>query len=183
MIPTMTLKGRKPRRRAARAACARATARSVTAVMTACREVAPLAATLVALCVASVASAATEGTAADIEGRWASAGNKLVLDISRCGEGWCGVEVSGTGCGRTSLRVGLEEQYANLAQFSGRFEPAAEAVPYVVQVHLEGTDGSARLHILGSTGDHFEPWRRTFPFSALLARAGDAQCRPDPKVS
>jgi hypothetical protein len=152
--------------------------------MAACLEAAGLVVTLAALCVASVASATAAGvTPADIEGRWASAGNKLVFDISRCGEGWCGVEVSGTACGRTSLRVGLEGQHAGEAQFSGRFEPAAEAQPYFISVHLYRTDKSARLQILGNTSGRFEPWRRTFPFSALLAPTGDPQCRPDPKVS
>src|SRR5262245_1516819 len=62
-------------------------------------------------CVAGMAGAASAPiTPDDLNGRWVSAERGLTLDVARCGEGWCGVEVKAdASCGRTQLRVGGAE--------------------------------------------------------------------------
>lgn len=119
---------------------------------------------------------------ADLEGRWKDDRKNLVLDISRCGGGWCGVEITGeNACGRTALR--MEEPPSREASLGGRLELAAEAQPYSVWARLRRNEQGLRLLITGQSGDRIEPWRRTYPFMATLARIGDVQCRPDAKVS
>ena len=60
-----------------------------------------------AFCVADVANAQDRpNTPPELEGRWIAQHRPLVLDILRCGKGWCGVEViSGSTCGKTVLRL------------------------------------------------------------------------------
>ena len=67
----------------------------------------------------------------------------------------------------------------------GRLELAAGTVPYAVEVTFfePGDGGPIKLIISGNNGDKLEPWRRSFPFRELFARAGDAICPPVPKVS
>jgi len=140
-----------------------------------------------ALCVSGAAIAEPAPvTPADLSGRWVAEKRNLVLDVSPCGTGWCGVEVDGESCGRTALRVGEGETVGNVAvRFAGRLELAAQAQPYTVeaQLHRKNEDGPIVMTIFGNTGDKLEPWRRIFPFRALLARSGAAVCRPDAKVS
>ena len=63
-----------------------------------------LAAIVMGLCAAGPTIAGNIDPAAlDIEGRWVAVG--LTLDLSRCKEGWCGVEVTDAKCGRTALRL------------------------------------------------------------------------------
>jgi uncharacterized protein (DUF2147 family) len=38
----------------------------------------------------AVLIAASAATAAPIEGRWRSPGGNSIIDVARCGEGWCG---------------------------------------------------------------------------------------------
>ena len=144
-----------------------------------------LAAIVMGLCPAGPAIAGTiDPAASNIEGRWVGEG--LTLDLSRCKEGWCGVEVTDANCGRTALRLTVadpEKRPHNLVQFVGRFERAAETQPYVVQASIVQSVPAVKLKLVGHSGDQFEMWRRTFPLSMLLARSGEAQCRPDTKVS
>ena len=146
-----------------------------------------LAAIVMGLCPAGTAIAGTiDATASNFEGRWVAEGSNLTLDLSRCKEGWCGVEVTGANCGRTALRLTAadpEKRSHNLAQFVGRFERAAETQPYVVQASIVQNAPTVKLKLVGHSGDQFEMFRRTFPLSMLLARSGEAQCRPDSKVS
>ncbi len=141
-----------------------------------------------AFCVAGMALAETVPTAPpELTGRWVAQKRNLVLDISRCGAGWCGVEVrDGRTCGPIALRVELVRQSAGARhELIGRLELAAGAEPYAVEVTLfEPSDGGPiKLIISGNSGDKFEPWRRNYPFRELLARSGDAVCPPVPKVS
>ena len=144
------------------------------------------AAMVAAFCVAGMALAETSAPP-DLAGRWVAQKRSLVLDISRCGAGWCGVEVKdGRTCGAIVLRVELARPSASAGQrLIGRLELAAEAEPYAVEVRFfePSNDGQFELIISGNSGDKLEPWRRTFDFRELLARSGDAVCPPVPKVS
>jgi hypothetical protein len=127
-----------------------------------------------------------------IAGRWVSDQERvhdnygITLDISRCGAGWCGVEVKNDAtCGRTVLRLdqGTPHEVESFAQFAGRIELAPGAQPYVVRASIARRDTGLRMHLSGHSGDEFEPWRRNYPYRQLMVRSGDAVCRPDPKVS
>jgi hypothetical protein len=43
--------------------------------------------------------------------------------------------------------------------------------------------GAVTLMIAGHTGGRFSTFRRMYDYKALLARSGEALCRPDPKMS
>lgn len=136
---------------------------------------------IAAAIVGLAAPAARAGeSVADFAGRWKDEARKLTLDISKCGGGWCGVEVTGAGtCGHTALRI--EQQPSRGGRLVGRLELAAETQPYSVSADLDPQ--GARLLLKGHSGERFQPWRRTYPFMVALVRVGDAQCRVDAKVS
>lgn len=166
---------------------------------------------LVALCVLSWAVPASAGENAeqnpqaavsqDISGRWegrsyelARAGINcgdepclLTLDVVKCAKGWCGVEVLGTEqrCGATALKLDAGTGEPPTARvFKGHLELAKGTEPYVVEVYLVTGGGEVpELQIVGDTGGEFRAFRRSFPFSATLARRGEPQCRPDATVS
>jgi len=125
-------------------------------------------------------------TTSNIEGRWVAKGGNLTLDVSRCKEGWCGVEVTDANCGRTALRLTAadsEKRPHNVVEFIGKFERAAETQPYVVRAHIVQSAPTMQLKLDGHSGNQFEMLRRTYPLTMLLVRNGEAQCRPDSKVS
>jgi hypothetical protein len=147
------------------------------------------AAMVAAFCVAGMALAQSVPPAPpELAGRWVAQKRSLVLDISRCGAGWCGVEVKdGRTCGAIALRVELPRRSpAAEHALIGRLELAAGAEPYAVEVRFfeASDDGQFKLIISGNSGDKFEPWSRRYsPFRELMARSGDAVCPPVPKVS
>src|SRR3984893_6459166 len=131
---------------------------------------------LVASCVlASSAVLAGELDRPGVEGRWANAKKDLVLDVRRCGEQYCGrLVTSGDQCDRTVLTI------VPSTTSSQRTEPAFHgelALPghrtYKAWVTI------TKAGMLSIVGNDAEPsiMRRTFPFDALLARAGDPRCR------
>lgn len=145
------------------------------------------------------------GERIDIAGRWQGASYELkrgridcaeapctlTLDLVACGSGWCGVEVeTGNRCGATALRLdgGTLSQSSGAPLFKGSLSLAKGTEPYVVEVnffaagHGEG-EGAPELNIVGDTGGEFRIFRRSFPFSATLAKVGDATCRPESTVS
>jgi hypothetical protein len=133
---------------------------------------------LAAFCVGGVAKAESQQM---VEGRWVANNQSLTLDLSRCGDGWCGIEVTQTGsCGRTVLRAANDG-----GGLTGRLELAAQAQPYTIVMHLFRRSPSApeTLMIRGHTGTRFDPWRRMYPYMVAFARTSDVTCRPDPKVS
>ena len=137
------------------------------------------AAMLAAFCVGGVAKAESQQM---FEGRWVASNRSLTLDISRCGDGWCGIEVTQTGaCGRTVLRARSDDG----GQLTGRLELATKSQPFTVGMQLFRPSPSApeMLAIHGHTGTRFEPWRRMYPYMVAFARTSDVTCRPDPKVS
>lgn len=111
----------------------------------------------------------------------------LTLDLVRCRDGWCGVEVTGVErrCGATALTLDGGAS-GGINPFKGKLELARGTEPYVVEAYLvpaSGDDARPELQILGDTGGKFRMFRRSFPFSATLARAGEAACRPESTVS
>jgi hypothetical protein len=147
----------------------------------------PLIATMVAaFCVAAVAETLPSAPP-PIEGRWVAKQRNLVLDVSRCGSGWCGVEVAnGKTCGVTMLRLAVvQPSNGDGGGLKGRIELAAEAQSYAVEASFFTPRGGGPIELIisGNTGDSFEPWRRNFPFREFFARAGDATCPPVAKVS
>jgi hypothetical protein len=138
---------------------------------------------ITACCVAGMAIAAV--TPVEFGGRWSSEVQKLTLDVSRCGDGWCGVEVTnGTTCGRTILRLDPGEQRDNESvKFIGRLQLAPESEAYAVQTILLRRGGMLALMIRGHTGGGFQFARRTFDFQAELVRTNDAVCQSNEKVS
>ena len=162
-----------------------------------------------ALCVAAAAAAASpagatpqgDGIAATtIAGRWQGTnymtaarapdcdGGKctLTLDIVPCDDGWCGIEVaSDNKCGGTALKLDAGETGGGSTVFKGSLELARGTEPYIVQAYLVPTAGDVTewLEIQGDTGGEFRVFRRSFPFNAHLARAGEAVCKSEKPVS
>jgi hypothetical protein len=144
-------------------------------------------AVVMGLCAAGPAIAGSIDPAApDIEGRWVAKGGDPTLDLSRCKEGWCGVEVTDANCGKTALRLSAaeaEQRPSNRVEFIGRFERAAETQPYAVRAHIVQNAPAMQLLLVSHSGDRFEMLRRVYPLNMLLVRSGEAQCRPDSKLS
>ncbi|HEY4921353.1 MAG TPA: hypothetical protein VII40_14710 [Xanthobacteraceae bacterium] len=142
------------------------------------------AAMVAGLCVGGAASGAPLA-ATEVDGRWVNVRQNLTLDISRCGEEWCGVEVRDGQCAKTALRLAAKKAQEEItaASFEGRLTLADRAEPYVVSATLYMRDGAVRLQLLGNPGDKLELWRRWYPFNELMARGGPSQCKPDAKVS
>ena len=158
---------------------------------------------LLTLCVLAAAAPAHAALdAPDIGGRWQGENFRMAslspgceagactmtLDIVRCGETWCGIEVTNANtCGMTALTFrSLGEAKRSGVSFEGELLLAAATEPYVisgfVETPLEGK-GPAQLHMTGDTGGEFRIWRRSFPFHATLARVGDAVCSGERPVS
>jgi hypothetical protein len=72
----------------------------------------------------------------------------------------------------------------NRFELLGRLQLAAKTEPYGVIAALRRQDSGTRtLMIAGHTGGRFSAFRRMYDYTALLARSGEALCRPDPKTS
>ena len=147
---------------------------------------------------AAAARAAAGLAAADnLEGRWrgtfhgaarrshgavACSGDdchKLTLDIARCGDGWCGVEVDRSGsCKAVALRLAPKGPEPGEGAFAGQLELAASTEPYTVRATYRGRDEDSApiLWLIGDTGGQFRVFRRSFPFEAQLERVDAARC-------
>lgn len=139
---------------------------------------------LAAIFVASMAlGQAQAADAPDLTGRWSAPRPKLTLDIVRCGEGWCGTEVTARGgCGRTALRLETAREVSGPRMtFAGRLEVMAKAEPYAVGATLQSEGGATVLWMLGHTGTTLLP-RRMYPLNAYFTRLGDPVC-VEPKLS
>ncbi|MGY8681906.1 hypothetical protein Q2941_29595 [Bradyrhizobium sp. UFLA05-153] len=137
------------------------------------------------VCFAGKAHAESDLSALALGGRWVDEmpGDKLVLDISSCGEGWCGVNVVEGMCGATVLRVKQSKEGPEFVSLSGKLELAPGAQPYFVRARVFRTNDAPRLQILGDSRADFSVMRRSYPFVSNMARSGDALCRPDAKTS
>ncbi len=120
----------------------------------------------------------------EIAGRWTAEKGQLVLDVSKCGEGWCGVKVEGGACGIIALRLGTGRKSEWAVLYDGRLQLAPESAAYVVQADLlpRLEDGQLRLNILGSFGPA-SIFTRVYPFHQLFVRSDKADCLADQKTS
>lgn len=128
----------------------------------------------------------------DIAGRWQGdswaqeRSETLTLDISACGESWCGVRVAANNsCGGTALKLGSGRVEENNAQFEGTLELAPGTEPYTVYATIFPPEAGQPLNmqITGDTGGTYRPYRRSFPFTAQLARLSEPVCRAPQTVS
>ena len=119
---------------------------------------------------------------AEIEGRWTTAQRDFVLDISQCGERYCGQLIKADNqCDRTVLTVLLKTSpsEAKVLVLEGQLELPGHRSAYKARVTVkrQPQDKDARMTIVGDDPDGSFV-RRTFPFHAQLARTGNAACRP-----
>lgn len=118
---------------------------------------------------------------------WASAEGKIkTLDITKCGENWCGVDVDTTGkCGHVALKLKLTggEQAQYSGQFTGQYSVTKGSELYAVGAGIWEKKGSMLMSIYGHTGGEFQPFRRMYPLNIQLSREGDAVCKADASVS
>jgi hypothetical protein len=159
----------------------------------------------------SAALAATANTSADPSGRWNGTPNgyaealkncgpkgcSLTVDITACGNDWCGVRVEQNGrCSPgVALRMtqknpepstGVEESRSEQTpSFKGTFELASNSQPFEIEAMLWTTNPAVapQLRMIGDTGGELRMLRRSFPLQATLARVGDAICKSDKPVS
>jgi hypothetical protein len=120
-------------------------------------------------------------------GKCADEGCDLAFDIVSCGTSWCGVLLAANDvCGGHALTLDAGEVFGEaLIRYQGRVELAKGTAPYRVRADLDPSkDGSEMLlNFVGASESVFPFMDRDFPFSAMLARTGDAVCTSDGKVS
>ena len=133
----------------------------------------------------------------DIAGRWhghhfspgkcAEEGCDLAFDIVACGTSWCGILlVAGDKCGGQALTLdGGEVLGEALIRYQGHLELAKGTAPYRVRADLDPSTerNEFLLNFVGASDSVFAFMDRDFPFSATLARAGDAVCKTEKPVS
>lgn len=134
---------------------------------------------VLALCTTlSGAALATDDDGTAIEGRWETARKDLVLDISRCAQGYCGrVVTPDEKCERTTLIVSVRTDELPYPVFVGDFAPPKGGRPnYKVRISVTTAgEKPIRMSIIGDEVDP-NPMRRSFPYRALLTRIGEAAC-------
>lgn len=109
----------------------------------------------------------------------------LTYDIVACKEGWCGIAVKDDkSCGAVGVHLASDAKEGDSA-FKGKLELVKGAAPYAVEAWFGAAkaDDVAQLHFLGDTGPELMLFRRSYPFEANLARAGDATCTLDKATS
>lgn len=119
-------------------------------------------------------------------GRWQSERPALVLDISACAEGYCGVQVNADGsCDRRVLTfAALSEMFpltVPAVEPPGRLQLATHPAPMEARVSLAPGRAESPPRIIIYASERAGPamaMRRFFPFQAVLARIGDAACAP-----
>jgi hypothetical protein len=123
---------------------------------------------------------------ADIEGRWSEEGEKLVLDLTRCGEAICGQRVEADGrCGRRVLTLagGGPADLQNSTRISGEYDWSASSgdAPHLIHViadiRRDPDKGDLKFILLGF--DH-SVMRRGPALRLYLAKTGEAVCRSNP---
>lgn len=121
---------------------------------------------------------ATDTEGAAIEGRWETARKDLVLDISRCAQGYCGRAVTPDNrCERTTLTASVRKDEPPYPGFAGDFAPPKGGRPnYKVRISVTPTgEVPIRMLIIGDEVDP-DPMRRSFPYRAVLTRVGESAC-------
>lgn len=125
-----------------------------------------------------------------LTGRWilVDKSKTQTVDITRCGEKWCGIDIDKTGkCGRVSLKL----EQASIKRpdqdvsFTGQYSMSEESEPYAVGASAWEGKGKEKslLYIYGHTGGRFLPFTRTYPLNLYFSREGDPVCRIGPSAS
>lgn len=104
----------------------------------------------------------------------------LTYDVVACGADWCGIAVGkDDACGAVAMKLSAGGDPARPNAFKGNLELAKGSDAYVVEAWWRATPeegGKPYLSLIGDTGPELMMFRRSFPFSAELGRAGDAKC-------
>lgn len=112
-------------------------------------------------------------------------GCALTYDIVACKDGWCGIAIKDdNSCGDVAVHLATDAKQGDGA-FKGKLELAKGAAPYAVEAWYRTDEESkiGQLHLLGDTGPELLLFRRSYPFEANFARAGDATCKADKATS
>ena len=122
---------------------------------------------------ASISSAAIEPR--QIEGRWKATPRELVIDITACGDRFCGrLVTSGSDCGPIVLSVANEPDTKGFSPLLMRGTLDIPGEPsYKIGVSVSD---NLKMRIFGDMSPPLL-FQRTYPFIAHLARIGDATCR------
>jgi hypothetical protein len=166
----------------------------------------------------AIAGPVTPGAAqaADISGRWRGTpggyaeklkdcgpnGCTLVLDVTRCGDAWCGVRVENARADNseqcaTGIAMRMtpkkpipaeNDDVGTTQSFEGQLELAANTQPYVIEAHVwqpgtSDTKLNRLMRIVGDTGGEMLMLRRSFPLQATMERVAEATCKSDKPVS
>lgn len=110
----------------------------------------------------------------------------LIIDISPCQAGWCGVIVQEGGkCGGMGMTMIDAKKGGTYPKLEGHLTLDPKAAGYVIQATLLSNSKSDLRHlsIYGDTGKELSFMRRSFPFQAELTRVGDAVCAPEKATS
>ncbi len=104
----------------------------------------------------------------------------LTYDVVPCGSDWCGIAVGkDDACGAVAMKLASAGDPDRPNSFKGNLELAKGSDAYVVEAWWRTTPeegGEPHLSMVGDTGPELIMFRRSFPFSAELARSGDAKC-------
>jgi hypothetical protein len=122
---------------------------------------------------------------ADFEGRWSQEGEKLVLDLTRCGEGICGKRVEAGGqCGRQVLTLtGDTAVVENSIRIKGEYDWSANPgdAPHLIHVIADIRPKANKSDLtLSLIGFDRSVMRRGPALQLYLAKTGEAGCRSTP---
>ncbi len=125
----------------------------------------------------------------DLSGRWTSASFHYVVDIGKCGTGWCGVRVNtDQSCGGVALRLAYTKTEESYVLFQGTLDLQPEIEPYQVGVSFESSAAAPvaapmEVTLLGNPNRAPDVMTRVISLSDRLVRGGDAQCKAEAKTS
>ncbi len=135
-----------------------------------------------------------QGPGPDISGRWVDQRKgDLTLDISRCGDAWCGVVVDGKGqCGFRGLAISLRHPRVtdhgsnpkHHAVYNGefRYREGSELYRVTGSVRLEG-DGHTGEMWIGGNPERTPEYARMILLNLRLVRQGEGQCTAERPVT
>lgn len=121
----------------------------------------------------------------DLSGRWTSARGNYVLDITGCGDDWCGVRLKADrSCGALALRLSARPDATNPHRLAGTLNLDASVQLSRITATAMPLDAArpAELRLSGAPDTSGVP-TRVIPFIDRLVRGPDAACRHDGKVS
>jgi hypothetical protein len=120
---------------------------------------------------------------ADFEGRWSEAGGKVVLDLTRCGEGICGQRVEASGyCGRKVLTLAGDAPAAiaeNSVRIQGEYDwsPHPGDAPHPAHVMADIRRNPDKGDTLVLLVWDRSVMRRGPALRLYLSKTGEAVCR------